>query len=265
MANSELLVEVQGRTATLTLNRPERRNSLSASLLLALTDTIADLEKNDTIRCIVLRGTGDKAFCAGMDLTALAENMPEELLSQITAKGPLQQAIEAMENCRLPVIGMLRGYALGAGCELTLGCDLRVGSDGCTMGMPPARLGIVYAPEGLARFIRNLGLAQAKKLFLTSRYVTAREAYEMGLLHYVLPDDRLQPFTYELAEEIAGRAPLALAGIKRSLHILSKYSAPTEAEQAEINGLIEQAALSHDAREALSAFNEKRKPDFRGE
>ncbi|OFW58559.1 MAG: hypothetical protein A2W01_11035 [Candidatus Solincola sediminis] len=264
MARDELLVEVQSRIATITLNRPERRNSLSASLLLSLPEAINELADNGTTRCIVLKGAGDKAFCAGMDLRALSEQMPDELLSQITAKGPLQQAIEAMESCRLPLIAMISGYALGAGLELTLGCDLRVGAEGCIMGMPPVRLGIVYAPEGLARFIRNLGLGQAKKLFLTSRYINGREAYEMGLLHYVMPDDQVEKFTYELAEEIAGRAPLAVGGIKRSLQILTRYSAPGEAEQAEMNGLIEQAALSSDAREALSAFNEKRKPDFKG-
>lgn len=265
MSDPELVVELRGQTAMVKLNRPERRNSLSASLLVSLADCFSQLEEDGKARCIVLRGAGEKAFCAGMDLTSVPSSTPEELVLQIASRGPLQAAVEAMENCRLPVIGMIRGYALGAGCELAMGCDLRVGSEDCRMGMPPARLGIVYAPEGIARFIRSIGLAQTKKLFLTARYFPGREAYEMGLLHFLVPDPELEAFTIQLANDVSKRAPLAISGIKRSLNILSQYSAPSEDEQVEIKNLIEGAASSRDAREALAAFNEKRDPEFRGE
>jgi enoyl-CoA hydratase len=265
MEDNELLVEVGEKVATLTLNRPQRLNSLSASLLVELARTLNNLENNAKLRCVILKGSGGKAFCAGMDLSLMADNMPDELLEQITAKGPLPHAIEAMENCRLPVVGMIRGYALGAGCELSLGCDLRVGTEESVLGMPPARLGIVYAPEGLARFIRNIGVANSKKLFLTGRYIGGREAREMGLLHYLVPEEELEGFTNSLAEEIAGRAPLAVAGLKRSLNILGKYAESSEVERAEMQALMEKAAVSRDAVEGFTAFTEKRSPDFRGE
>jgi enoyl-CoA hydratase/carnithine racemase len=263
--DAELLVDIGEKTAVLTLNRPQRLNALSTSLLVQLAKTFSDLGSNGELRCVILKGAGEKAFCAGMDLASLAANMPEELLDQIAAKGPLQHVMEAMENCPLPIIGMIGGYALGAGCELALGCDLRIGSPDTTMGMPPARLGIVYAPEGLARFIRTIGVAQTKKLFLTARYLVGREAYEMGLLHYLVDHDELEEATKGLAEDIAARAPLAVAGLKRSLNILGLHAEPSEAEQAEISALIERAAVSHDAVEGLAAFTEKRTPQFRGE
>lgn len=264
MGEGEILLEMRGQTALLTLNRPERRNALTTTMLVSIARNLEGLWTEGEARCVVLRGAGDKAFCAGMDLTSLPTGMPEELLSRIESKGPLQFAAEAIEGCPLPVIAMIRGYALGGGCELAMACDLRVGAEGCRMGMPPARLGIVYPPEGLSRFIRVLGPAASKKVFLTARYLEAREACETGLLQYLVPDDELEEFTMELAREVASRAPLALAGIKRSLHILSRHASPSEEEAAEMQDLIARALSSEDAVEAITAFREKREPRFEG-
>lgn len=264
MGDEELLVEAREEALLLTLNRPERRNALSTAMLVSLAETLEGLEAGGETRCVVLRGAGDKSFSAGMDLTAVPSGLPRELLARIESKGPLQFAAEAVESCPVPVIAMIRGYALGGGCELAMACDLRVGGEGCRMGMPPARLGIVYPPEGLSRFIRALGPAGAKKLFLTARYLEGREAYETGLLHFLVPDEELEEFTMELAREISSRAPLALAGIKRSLHILSRYAPPSEEEEAEMRDLVARALSSRDAMEAMAAFREKRDPRFQG-
>ncbi len=265
MADQELIVDWHEEVALLTLNRPQRRNALSTTQLISLAECFEGLGREGKARCAILRGSGDKAFCAGMDLTTFPEGVPEELLNRIQAKGPLQYALEAIEDCPIPVIAMISGYGLGAGCELSMACDLRVGSENCVIGMPPARLGIVYPPEGLARFVRTVGLAQAKKLFLTARYFPAPEALQMGLLHYVAPDDQLESFTMELARDIVSRAPLALGGMKRSLNILSKYIPPPAEELEEIDALIAKTLASRDVAEALAAFKEKRDPRFKGE
>lgn len=264
MDKRELLPERRGEVLVLSLNRPERRNALSTTMLAALTESLEELAVDGETRCVVLRGTGDIAFCAGMDLTEIPVEMPDELLDRIGSKGPLQCAAEAIEGCPLPVIAMIRGYALGGGCELAVACDLRVGAEGCRMGMPPARLGIVYPPEGISRFIRVLGLGAAGKVFLTARYMQGREAYETGLLHYLVPDGQLENFTMTLAREVASRAPLALAGIKKSLHVLSRHIPPSEEETAEMQALISSALCSEDAVEAMAAFREKRDPRFKG-
>lgn len=260
----ELLVEKSDFIAVLTINRPQRRNALSSTLLVSLAQTLRGLAEEGEIRCAILRGAGDKAFSAGMDLSALPEGIPEDVQKQIESKGPLQYGLDAIEDCPFPVIAMIRGYCVGAGCETSMACDLRVGAEGCRMGMPPARLGIVYPPEGLHRFIRNLGYATTKKVFLTAELLEGGEAYRMGMLDYLVPDADLEGFTEELARRLASNAPLSVAGHKRSLQILASMRILSEEERQEINAIMGRAMASEDAREGIMAFREKREPVFKG-
>jgi enoyl-CoA hydratase/carnithine racemase len=262
---AELLVERKDELAVLTLNRPQRRNALSTTLLVSLAQALNDLAAEGTVRCAILRGAGEKAFSAGMDLSALPEGIPEDIQNQISAKGPLQFGLDTIEDVPFPVIAMIRGYCVGGGCETSMACDLRVGAEGVRMGMPPARLGIVYPPEGLHRFIRNLGYPTTKKVFFTARLFEASEAFDMGMLDYLVPDAELDDFTTRLARDIAANAPLSLAGHKRVLRIMTQMAPLTAEERAEVDSLMERALASKDAMEGILAFREKRDPVFRGE
>ena len=262
--DTELLVEVAEGIATLALNRPRRRNALTAGMLLSLARALDDLAARG-VRCAVLRGAGERAFSAGMDLSELPHGVAGDIVEQIAEKGPLQFCLQAIEEAPFPVIAMISGYCVGAGCEMSMACDLRVGAEGCRMGMPPARLGIVYPPEGLQRFLRVLGLPATRKLFLTASLFEAGEAREMGMLDYLVPGVELEGFTRELARDIAAGAPLSHAGHKLLLRALSPAPSLAGPLREEMEAAMGRALASEDAREGVAAFREKRDPVFRGE
>jgi enoyl-CoA hydratase/carnithine racemase len=262
MGEKEIEVAVDGLVATLTLERPEVRNALTASLLDSLVAELQTLRAGKVVRCLVLCGAGGN-FCVGMDLRVMAESTPAENQRLIGAGGPLRRAIAAIEAFPFPVIARLDEYAVGAGCELAMSCDLRIGTPATRMGMPPSRLGIVYPPEGLGRFSNLLGPQVTKKLFLTAKYYQGEELEKMGMLDFICGPEELEGFCSLLADEIASLAPLSLQGHKKLLNSISRSALSNEA-MGESLGLIEKAMASDDAREGIAAFLEKRKPTFEG-
>lgn len=259
--NEELLIGVRNRVAVITLHRPAKGNALTSSMLHALADELASLAREGEARCVVLKGAGEK-FSVGMDLNAMADCSPGESQKLIGPGGPLRLAIQAIEEFPFPVIAMIRGHAAGAACELAASCDLRAGSTSSRMGTPPARLGMVYPPEGLERFVRTFGLAVTRKLFYTARYFEGRELFIMGMLDFFLSDDELEPFTMELASRMTRNAPLSMMGHKRSLALIAGQRAAAPEAASEILELVTEAINSGDAIEGIRAFQEKRAPKW---
>jgi enoyl-CoA hydratase/carnithine racemase len=262
--DEELALEVRDQIALITLNRPDVGNALSSSLLGRLTDTLEKLEKEKAARCAVLKGAGTKAFCVGMDLKEMMAATPAENYAFLSRGGPLGYALQAIDNFPYPIVALVKGYAMGAGLEMALACDIRVAAESSRVGMPPARLGIVYPPDGITRFLREVGPLTTRKLFLTARHFEAREGKEMGLLDWVVPDEVAEDFTIDLARDIIERAPLSLIGLKRSISLLTKRG-PRAATDPEIIRMVRESIGSEDAHEGLAAFAEKRKPIFKGE
>jgi enoyl-CoA hydratase len=259
-----LLVEKKDRMATLTINRPEKRNSLSPDLLIRIHQTLEEFVREDMVRVVVIRGVGDRAFSSGYDIAAIPTKVTPELQEKLKRQNPLELAMESVVHFPYPVIALLNGYAFGAGCELALCCDLRIGADDIRMGMPPAKLGLVYPMSGLLRFVQVLGIPRTKELFLTGRYYPAQRAKEMGLVDYLLPRQEAESLAYEMAAEIAGNAPLSVKGTKRILNLLSQTLTLSEAGLKEANALMAQAFNSEDLKEGQTAFLQKRKPEFKG-
>jgi len=264
MEENLLLVERKEMTCTITFNRPERRNAFSPLLLYQLSEKLNQLKEEDKVRCLILRGAGDKAFSSGYDIMAIPTGASPEVIEALKRKNPLQMALEAMGDFPYPIVAMINGHAFGAGCELAVTCDIRIAVDTARLGMPPAKLGLVYMPAGILRFINVAGMANTKEIFFTGRYFEAARAKEMGLVHYVLPMEQLVPFTEEMAQEIAGNAPLSLKGMKTIFNAFLKRQTFNPEDQTEIERLVAQAFSSEDLKEGQKAFLEKRKPVFRG-
>jgi enoyl-CoA hydratase/carnithine racemase len=264
MENEVLLVQRKGNICTLVLNRPEKRNSLSLDLLIELYQALKELSKDDTVRAIVIRGTGDMAFSSGYDITAIPTSITPEVKRIIRDQNPFELAIEMIEDYPYPVIAMLNGYAFGGGCDLAVSCDMRIAADDIRMGMVPAKLGMVYTPNGLRRFIRTIGLSATKEMFFTGRLYEASRVKEMGLVDYLVPRGELESFTYSLAEEIAGNAPLSLKGIKRILNLVLRSERMNDEDLKEADEIMAHALGSDDLKEGQTAFIQKRKPEFKG-
>ena len=264
MEEKFLLTEKKERICTITLNRPERRNALAPLMLFQLADTLTRLKEEGEVRCLVIRGAGEAAFSSGYDISAIPTNMTPEIAEAFKTKNPLQAGLGAVIDFPYPVIAMINGLAFGAGCELAMCCDIRIAVEGARLSMPPARLGVIYHGSGILRFINVVGLANAKEMFFTGRAYEASRAREMGLLHYVVPADRLSSFTYEMAQEISENAPLSLRGLKVIFNKCLQYQKIDPQDDQEIEALRNQAFNSEDLKEGQRAFQEKRKPVFKG-
>jgi enoyl-CoA hydratase/carnithine racemase len=251
------LDEPDENVARLTIANPERRGALDHELLDALGEYTRTLEA----RCLVIRGSG-AVFSAGYDIGGFEEGQFEESAERLVAH-PFQDAIEALDAYPYPVIGQLNGHAIGGGLELALACDVRIAARGIKLGMPPAKLGLIYSHTGLRRFIDACGVANTAELFYVGRNVDAERAERMGLVNAVVEPGDLDDHVLDLATEIAANAPLSLAGNKRVIRTLRAQPLPEDVER-ELIELRESCFRSEDFREGVRAFAEKRKPRWQG-
>jgi enoyl-CoA hydratase len=259
-----LFIQTKDNICTLTLNRPEKKNSLSLELVERLASTLKELAEDDAIRTVILRGAGDEAFCSGFDIGSLPTHSEADADQRLKSLDQVESLLQRLVNFPYPVIAMLNGFAFGLGCELSMCCDIRIGAEDIRMGMPPARLGLVYPWTGLLRFIQSIGIQSTKEMFFTGRTYTGRRIKELGLVDYLVPGGDLEEFTYAMAKDIAGNAPLALKGIKKVINLLMKSSHLDETQSGEAQEIFRAALLSEDMQEGQSAFLEKRKPQFKG-
>jgi enoyl-CoA hydratase/carnithine racemase len=241
----------------LTIANPERRGALDHELL----DALADAARSLDARCLVITGSGPM-FSAGYDIGDLEGQDFERSASQLVAH-PFHAAIEALEAYEYPVVAGINGHAIGGGLELALTADIRVAARGVKLGMPPAKLGLIYSHTGLRKFIEVCGVANTSELFYVGRNVEADRAERMGLVNEVVEPDALEGRVLELAAEIAANAPLSLSGNKRIIRELRSIPLDPKTE-GDLIELRESCFRSEDFREGVRAFAEKRRPEWKG-
>ncbi|MFC0388225.1 enoyl-CoA hydratase/isomerase family protein [Muricoccus vinaceus] len=259
MSHPDLHLAQGAGIATLTISRPARRNALTLPMWQALPGLFETLSADASLRCVVLRGAGEQAFSAGADIAAFATERGTEERER-AYHDALVSAFLAIERCAHPVVAALSGHALGGGCGLALMCDFRVGGPGTRMGIPARNLGLFYPHEGLDALLRIAGEAVAMEMLVEGRTYSGAEALERRLLTRLVPDEAVQAEALALARRIAEGAPLANRFHKRALRALRGPLPITAADRAEL----EEFPRSADFREAVAAFNEKRKPVFQG-
>jgi enoyl-CoA hydratase/carnithine racemase len=254
----EILTEVEDGVATVTLNRPDKRNAMTAALLDALRAAFDRLDDDAHVRVVVVRGAGP-AFCAGMDLREMEarRRLGREAESGVT------EVLQRVERSRHPTIAMVHGDAIAGGCELALHCDLRIAAEPARLGMPLARIGLIVPFPLLQKLVEVIGAAHTRELLFTGKTVNARRALEIGMVHQVVAASEIEPVTLAVARSIADNAPLSLAGIKASL--LRAVSLRDRIDHADLDDLARRAHASADAEEGRRAMLGKRKPVFRGE
>ena len=215
-------------------------------------------------RCVVITGAHGM-FSAGYDIGEIPEEEFEQRAERLVAH-PFTEAIDALESFPYPTLAVLPGHTIGGGLELALACDLRVAQAGIRLGMPPAKLGLVYSHTGLRRFIDAIGAARTRELFLLGRYIDAPTALGWGLVNRLAPADELDAVALEVADELASNAPLSQLGNKRVIAALLHAEAdlPSDVEE-ELIELRRASFASQDMREGMKAFAEKRPARWRGE
>ena len=248
--------------ARLTISNPSSRNALDHEILDAITATVPALDDGLEVRCLVITGE-DPVFSAGYDIASI----PEETFTtdaEALVAHPFHAALEALAAFPWPTVAAINGHCLGGGLELAVTCDLRIAARGAKMGMPPARLGLVYGHTGIAKFLEVVGPARTRELFMTGENFGAERAESFGLVNRVVDDAVLGEEALELAGTIAGNAPLSMRGNKRMIEALMSGSGLDPELERELVELRESCFHSEDFREGIAAFAEKRKPRWQG-
>ncbi len=257
-------VEKKDRILTVTMNRPEALNALDPETRVGLREIFDDFREDDDLWAAILTGAGDKAFCAGADIKKTIAPLLDES-AWVKRKTFLsgRDVFHALENQTKPIIAAVNGYALGGGLELALCCDIRIASETASLGLPEVSIGIMPGAGGTQRLSRVVGMARALDLVLTGERIDAREALAIGLVTRVAPPGELMKTAREVAETICRKAPLGVRFAKEAVR--------RGAEMNLADGLAFENTLftllrgTRDAKEGISAFAEKRTPEFRGE
>jgi len=253
------LYEKDEGIATITINRPETRNALNEETIREMLARLEDAENDETIRVVIITGAGDRAFCSGLDLNIIKGVSPVRGTESSRRGQHLCNRIEALGK---PVIAAINGFALGGGTEIAMACDIRIASENAQIGQTEINLGLIPGWGGTQRLPRYVGKGIAKEMIFTGKRIDAKTAERLGLVNAVVPADQLKAKVKELATELVGKPPIAIK-LTKALINNSTETHPDIGlwQEAEAFGLV---ASTEDFNEGVTAFLEKRKPQYKG-
>ncbi len=260
MPYENIIYEKDGQLAIITLNRPAKLNALSPALMKELYDALNKADGDDSVRVIILTG-GSNVFAAGADLEAMAAT-GLNVVQMLKARFAPNSAYDYIEQIGKPVIAAIAGYALGGGCELAMCCDLRIAADTAKFGQPEIRVGLIPGAGGTQRLPRLIGMTKAKEMVMMGDYIGAEEAKQVGLVNAVVPVDKLMEEAKKWAAKLLQRPPFGLRLAKLVMNMGADRDLP--AALALERQAFAMLFATEDQKEGVRAFNEKRRPDFKG-
>jgi enoyl-CoA hydratase len=258
MSDVLLVEKLDGHVAVMTVNRPDKLNALNGEVRCAMFEALDDLAADDDVRVVVLTGAGEKAFIAGADIGEFKDARPVQQYRTMHRGN----VFLAMETFPKPVIAMINGFCLGGGCEIAMGCDIRIAADTARLGQPEINLGLIPGGGGTQRLPRLVGEGRAMRMIMTGEMLGADQAAAIGLVDDVFPADDLREKTLEMARLIGSRSPIALQAAKES--ILAARRMPLDEGLKFERAWFSLLFSTDDMDEGVSAFLEKRAADFKG-
>lgn len=261
LKTDRMIAQQEGAIGWITFNNPARHNAVSLGMWEALHEIVAAYARDDSIRVIVVKGAGDKAFVSGADISEFEKKRSTEETTRAYHEVS-HRASDALQFVNKPTIAMIRGYCVGGGVSLALSCDLRIAAEGSRFAVPAARLGLGYEFEGVRKLVDVVGPAFAREIFYTARQFSAAEALAMGLVNRVVPDEGLESYVRDYATTIGNNAPLTVGSIKTLVEQVLKDESVRD--RALCDEVVARCFASADYVEGRQAFMEKRKPKFLG-
>ena len=260
VTSPHMIAEIEGPIGWMTFNKPERRNAVSLDMWQAMPEILHQFANDPAVRVIVLKGAGELAFVSGADISQF-----EQVRATEAANADYDRIIElaskALAECGKPTIAMIRGYCIGGGLAIAIGCDIRIATVDSKFGIPAARLGVGYGAPGVKKLVGLVGPSYTKEIFFTARHFDAMEAQAMGLVNRVVPGAELEDYTRKYCAAIADNAPRTMSTLKRTVtEVLRGHEADWEV----CDNLVKECFASQDYIEGRRAFMEKRRPVFRG-
>jgi enoyl-CoA hydratase/carnithine racemase len=256
-----LIVEKKGAVGWIVFNQPAKKNAINDAMWRGIPEAMARHDADREVRCVAFRGAGTEAFASGADISEFAKIRAERAaVSQYD--GLLDRVLHSIQGSPKPSVAMIHGFCMGGGLEVALACDLRYCGRSAQFGIPAAKLGLAYSVEGHKRLLETVGHARAREIMFLGRRYPADEAFAMGLVHRILPDEELEKFTTEVIDTLVQNAPLSIANSKTQIEEYVKASG--DPDHARMQAAIEGCAKSADYEEGRRAFMEKRKPRFSG-